>query len=69
MPVHYWVNSHAQSNGDHEVHKYGCNRMPDKKNLVDLGFHYSDYSALEAARKLYPKADGCWYCCPTIHNS
>jgi len=26
--MNYYVNTNAQANGDHEVHKEGCTKMP-----------------------------------------
>ena len=65
----YCVNKDAQTNGDHEVHKYSCQKLPSPSNRVDLGIFSNDYAALAAARRLYPSADGCWYCCPDINHS
>ena len=33
----YYVNRTAKSNGDHEVHKDGCQWMPGATNRIDLG--------------------------------
>ncbi len=35
----YYVNSNAQSNGDHEVHVETCSHLPSALNRVDQGFH------------------------------
>lgn len=65
--MRYSINRHAQSNGDHEIHKANCTFEPLLQNRVDLGLHPDDYSALQAGRRVYPTADGCAYCCPAIH--
>jgi hypothetical protein len=40
--AHYYVNQHAQANGDHEVHKSGCSHMPkDKPAVRRLQLHAS----------------------------
>ena len=68
MFKHYYVNSVPQSNGDHEVHCEGCYWMPSSTNRVYLGYFASSKEALAAARRLYPSADGCAFCCPEIHK-
>ena len=35
----YCVNTRAQANGDHEVHKEGCTFMPLPQNQHYLGAH------------------------------
>ena len=65
----YCVNKLAQPNGDHEIHKQGCFRLPDPWNRIDLGYQRDDAAALRAAQVYYPNtADGCYYCCPSIHR-
>lgn len=67
--MHYYcVNSIAQPNGDHEVHKDNCTHGPSIGNGINLGPHPSDKSALNAALAIYPQADGCFCCCPQIHK-
>ncbi len=68
MASHY-VNKQAQSNGDHEVHKSGCDRMPSVENRIYLGEFSSCREAVMAAKRYYPKADGCYYCCRECHTS
>ncbi|HDY99748.1 MAG TPA: hypothetical protein ENH72_14865 [Pseudomonas sabulinigri] len=63
----YFVNKNAQSNGDHEVHKSGCNWMPHYK--IALGPHLGCYSAVLAARTHYPQSNGCAFCSPLCHTS
>lgn len=66
----YYVNKNTQSNGDHEVHKQGCSRMPADANRVYLGDFTNCHSAVQAAKnKGYNSADGCFYCCRPCHKS
>ena len=67
--MRFYVNTQAQPNGDHEVHRETCFRLPSAGNRLYLGDYTSSESALREARKYYPKADGCYYCCPEIHHS
>jgi hypothetical protein len=65
----YYVNKNAQpESGDHEVHMSGCQYLPKPENQIPLGLHTSCGPAVEAARKIYPSADGCKYCCPRCHR-
>jgi len=65
----YYVNKNAQSNGDHEVHKSGCTFMPADHNRLYLGDFSSCHSAVIEARKIYPRSNGCFYCCNACHTS
>jgi hypothetical protein len=67
--AHYYVNKHAQANGDHEVHKSGCSWMPEPENRIYLGDFTSCYRAVLKAKTIYSSADGCAYCCPDCHKS
>ena len=58
----YCVNKNAQSNGDHEVHRDGCSYMPQAQNQLPLGEHYTCVTAVAAAKRVYPSANGCAYC-------
>lgn len=64
----YYVNTNAQSNGDHEVHKDGCDHMPDASNRKYLGVFSNCFDAVKEAKKTYLKADGCYYCCNACHT-
>lgn len=65
----YCVNTNAQDNGDHEVHKYGCEWLPIEENRLDLGDFDNCSDAVQEAKKTYPTtADGCKYCSPECHT-
>ena len=65
----YYVNKVAQPNGDHDVHKATCDWLPNASNRLYLGDFVYSSSALREARKYYTHVDGCYFCCPEIHNS
>jgi len=65
----YYVNTHAQINGDHEVHKSGCTFMPKEENRVYLGDYLSCRLAVAEAKKYYIKSNGCKYCSPECHTT
>ena len=64
----YYVNKLAQANGDHEVHREWCGFMPDRKNRIFLGDFPDCRSAVRAAIRRYPRADGCFYCSKPCHR-
>ena len=68
MKYNYFVNKNAQSNGDHEVHKDGCQHAPDVKNRQPLGQYSSCSPAVTEAKKHYDKANGCYYCSRECHT-
>lgn len=56
----YYVNNNQQRNGDHEVHKHGCGWMP--ANVTYLGSFSSCVPAVQAAKRIYPQSNGCYFC-------
>lgn len=68
MASRYYVNTEAQSNGDHEVHKDGCAWMPAEKNRKSLGEFDSCEGAVTEAKKTYPTANGCKHCSNDCHT-
>lgn len=68
MPT-YYVNKKAQSNGDHEVHKEGCNYMPETYNKEYLGVYLNCKEAVKKAKKRYTQSNGCYYCSRECHTS
>ena len=67
MYYDYYVNQYTDDHGDHEVHKDGCFKMP--ANKLHLGAFSSCKPAVEKAKKIYPSADGCYWCSRACHNS
>ena len=68
----YCVNINAQpGSGDHEVHdlasQKGC--LPQPANRLGLGSHPSCVEAVQAAKKLYTDANGCFYCATACHTT
>ena len=66
--MRYYVNKHAQSNGDHEVHNSSCQYLPSVENRKDLGDFSNCQDAVKEAKKTYPTADGCKTCSPSCHT-
>ncbi len=65
----YCVNTHAQPNGDHEVHNLSiCTRLPLQEHRRALGDHSTCTTAVAAAKRIYATADGCYYCSPNCNT-
>ncbi|MYB89434.1 MAG: hypothetical protein F4X93_05695 [Proteobacteria bacterium] len=62
MAPKYYVDRSEQANGDHEVHRHECNRLPTINNRFYLGEFNSCHQAVMAARKHYRQVNGCYYC-------
>ncbi|MBB4265975.1 hypothetical protein [Roseospira visakhapatnamensis] len=65
----YCVNKTPQANGDHEVHKEDCLFWPEKKQVMDLGYHTDCHSAMMRAKMHYPQSNGCRHCCAPCHTT
>ena len=63
----YYVNNYAQTSGDHEVHKTGCQFMPGSKTF--LGDHSTCHTAVAEARKIYKQSNGCYSCSRECHTT
>lgn len=64
----YYVNANAQDNGDHEVHRQGCSRMPSGQNAIYLGEFTNCRDAVARAKLTYFKSNGCYYCSNECHT-
>lgn len=64
----YYVNKNGQSNGDHEVHKAECSRLPLAENRIRLGDFSTCSPAVKKAKDHYTKVNGCYYCSNTCHT-
>ena len=64
----YYVNTNAQSTGEHEVHKDGCHRMPEPQNRTYLGYFSDAKEAVREARRYFANVDGCYYCASEAHK-
>lgn len=65
----YCVNKNQQNNGDHEVHKEGCNYYPEPQNRIVLGSFFNCREAVQEARKHYFQVNGCYFCSLPCHTS
>jgi hypothetical protein len=62
MDTHYYVSQHANSNGDHEVHRKGCPYRPRGVEARLVGVFNCCGPALDAARQHYRQVNGCYHC-------
>lgn len=51
--MRFYVNTNAQPNGDHEVHRSTCAWLPDVENRIYLGDFATSQAAVREARKYY----------------
>jgi len=68
MYKHYYINTNAQLTGEHEVHEDGCYWLSLVVNKKYLGLHENCQEAVQQARWLGYKPDGCYYCCNPCHK-
>lgn len=64
----YYVNNNRQPNGDHEVHVSTCYWLRQAHSVRELGEFAACFSAVAAAKRVYPTANGCAYCAPACHT-
>jgi hypothetical protein len=65
----YYVNNRAQENGDHEVHKEGCEYLKQVVSETYLGVFSNCHDAVREAKKYYRQSNGCYYCSRACHTS
>jgi len=65
---YYYVNKNAQSNGDHEVHKEGCDYLPETNNRISLGSFSNCREAVEKAEEHFTQVNGYYYCSIECHT-
>ena len=66
--AYYYVNKNGQPNGDHEVHKADCSRLPLKENRIYLGDFSTCSPAVKKAKEYYSQVNGCYYCANPCHT-
>ena len=66
--LEYCVNKKINTNRHHEIHNYGCRRLPKPENRKQLGRFDNCQSAVNEARKHYTHVDGCGLCSPDCNK-
>ena len=65
----YHVNDNAQpDSGDHEVHKEGCYWLSLVTSRTYLGDFVSCFGAVQKAKGIYWKSNGCKHCSLACHT-
>ena len=65
----YYIDTLAQTNGEHEVHRFGCPHAPSEERRADLGEFLLCRMALNAAAGRFARANGCAHCIPECHTA
>lgn len=67
----YYLDSKAQINGNHEIHKLDCHYFPSAANRIQIGKFNSCDEALTMAKEKYSpsKINGCFYCVKECHTN
>ena len=65
----YFVNKMTEDNGDHEVHAETCINPPNEANRHYLGSFSNCKEAVEKAREIYDRVNGCFHCCNECHTT
>lgn len=63
----FYIETNAQANGDHIVHKANCSLLPAKDAIRYLGSIASSASALKKAAESFKHVNGCPQCASTSH--
>ena len=66
--IYYVANKNAQNTGEHEIHAWNCEWLPQRTNQVKLGDFNKCEDALQEARRYFRNVDGCFYCCNACHT-
>lgn len=69
----YIINKNTDANGNNEIHNLdkfpSCGHLPMVENREVLGNFQTDKEALSHAKKMgWKNADGCYFCCESIHT-
>lgn len=64
----YYVHTSTDNQGNHEVHKQGCNHMPAEENRKYLGNFNNCWEAVAEAKKYYSNVNGCYFCSNECHT-
>ena len=65
----YYVNKNKDREGNNEVHRYDCHKLPYPENRKHLGDYTTCQPAVAKAKSIgYPNADGCRICSYDCHT-
>jgi hypothetical protein len=66
--MRYYINVQTQPNGDLEVHTERCGYLKGIHRKKELGLFPQGTEAVKEARKSFPNANGCYFCCKEAHT-
>ncbi|MGB6128172.1 MAG: hypothetical protein WBG30_05430 [Psychrilyobacter sp.] len=58
----YYVDKNPQDNGDHEVHREDCKKLPNPASREYLGNFDCCEDAVEKAKEIFSQSIECFYC-------
>lgn len=65
----YYADKEAYDDGDHEIHREDCPKLPAMERLVPIGEHRFGFQAMKEARKHFIQVNGCSDCMSFYHSS
>ncbi len=65
----YYVHTLTDAQGDHEVHKSTCDKLPKSENRIYLGEFSNCQQAVIEAKKRYSNSNGCYWCSRDCHTT
>jgi hypothetical protein len=65
---YYYISKKTQFNGEHEIHKLSCYRLPAEGDRILLGYLNSGKEAMKKGLELFPKVNACFNCCNEYHS-
>ena len=68
MKRKYYANNNPQNDGTHEVHNEDCVYLKDIVDKKYLGELNNCKDAVNKAKQIYKKVDGCKVCSPECHT-
>lgn len=64
----FYINLKPLENGDYEMHRSGCNQLPNPTSRFYVGLFTTCNEALKEAKKAFPESNGCRICCKSCHT-
>lgn len=64
----FGLDSEKNDQGQHLVHRLGCQHYPHRDRVIRLGRHDDCPEAIEEAKAHRTPVNGCWACIPSCHQ-
>ncbi len=59
----FYIDLRTKENGENEMHRSGCKHLPEQTKRYYVGLFGTCNEALKEAKKIFPKSNGCPFCC------